>query len=102
VHGVEAGSSPYSEDAVGSIDELASPTGIAHDDDQELRVWAQADCPNEFGTAPVARSRFGLQAYHPQSEGPYTQEQLDAQRELLAAFARDSAERHGCQDLQLP
>ena len=78
--------------------ELAeSASGVAEEDSQVVRAWAQAECP-----APFRIGRYALRVVAEEGSPAYSREQRAVQRELLASFARAEAERYGCSELRVP
>lgn len=92
---------PYAEEAARSVVtwQLAdAPSGTAAEDNWATRAWGTAQCPDGIATA-----RYALVAgTEDAADRTYTEEERAAQRALLVAFAMESAERHGCDTLDLP
>ncbi|MFB7764060.1 hypothetical protein ACWD33_14715 [Streptomyces xiamenensis] len=93
---------PYANESVlkreSTWDMSLSASGASSNDALSLRVWGAAECVGESEVG-----RFALRSGTSDSgERTYTEAEREAQRELLHAFARESAERHGCDEVELP
>ncbi|MFF7729583.1 hypothetical protein [Streptomyces sp. NPDC008001] len=86
---------PYARDLL-STQALPTPSPAGLDQNSGA-AWASTQCHNFFGTA-----RFTSGLVYDSAGKASASVDADLQRELLAAFVKGSAERHGCSDVQLP
>ncbi|GAA1934328.1 hypothetical protein GCM10009716_46730 [Streptomyces sodiiphilus] len=74
------------------------PRGTNEEKHPALRAWGSAECEGVFQTGRYAL-RTGVEN---DRDVTYSEQEREAQREILKAFAQESAERYGCAEPLLP
>ncbi|WP_190133364.1 hypothetical protein [Streptomyces mashuensis] len=96
VYRISAYYGPYARDLLGTS-ASARQSEEAGSDDRSGYAWASAECSNFFGTA-----RFTSRAVRNADGTPAAPRDAGLQRQLVSAFAKDAARRHGCTGLHVP
>ncbi|MHA7961820.1 hypothetical protein ACX9I7_29165 [Streptomyces sp. L500] len=87
---------PYARDLV-STHGWGGAHGRAGAEERSDFAWATADCASFFGTA-----RFTSAVVYRSDASAATAADIDLQRQLVSAFAKDAASRHHCSSLETP